>query len=152
MLALTTPESNSHSKQPIQNTLRFTLPAWRVVIFFRFGRVYIRLEIHLVRLDEFCPLIQLPSEEHDEHDGQFNVQTNKVDGMESVLERGPPLDENEEAVENNREPGSPGVRPILEREQVGFALGGETGAEANGSDADGDPAELVGHADDAERC
>lgn len=152
MLALTTPKSKTQSKQPIQNTLRFALPAWQVVVFFRLGRVHIRLEIHLVRLDEFCSFIQLPSEEHDEHDGQFNVQTDKVDRMEPVLERGPSLDEDEEAVENDREPGSPGVRPVFEREQVGFALGGETGAEANGGDADGDPAELVGHTDDAETC
>lgn len=58
------------------------------------------------------------------------------------------MDEDEEDVQDDGEPGPVWVGPVFEGEEVLFALGVDSRAEAEGGDADCDPGELVGYTDD----
>lgn len=60
------------------------------------------------------------------------------------------MDKHDETVQYDAEPGAVRVRPIAEGEEVRLALEGESGAEADRGDANGNPAQLVGYTDDTE--
>lgn len=111
--------------------------------------MHIRLEVHLVQVHKLGPLEEFPAEVHDQHDGQFNVETDKADAVEFGAEAAPSLDKHEKRVEHDRNPRAERISPVLEREQMRLALAGDGGTEAKRSDADGDPAELVGNTDEA---
>lgn len=110
--------------------------------------MHIRLEIHLVQAHKLGPLEELPAEVHDQHDRQFNVETDKAHAVKLGAEAAPSLDEDEKRVEHDRNPRAERISPVLEREQMSLALAGDGGTEAKRSDTDGDPAELVGDTDE----
>lgn len=101
-----------------------------------------------MRPPELGLLDQLPDNNHQRKDRQLDVITDKVDGAEPALEATPTLHEDKEAVEHHRNDGTPGVSPVLERKKVLLPLCPQAGAEPQRRDADGDPGQLVRHADD----
>lgn len=105
-------------------------------------------QIHLVDADELGALEELPADEHDEHDGEFDVVRDEIHGVEAGAEAGPALHEDQDGVENHRQDGADGVGPVLVGEEVLEVLVADAGAEAQGGDADEEPGELVGDADD----
>lgn len=136
-------------KHPVYNALDLALPARRelVVLLLRVFNVHICLKVHLVQLDKLGLLDDLPDNKHEHHNGQLNVQADKVDGAKGRAEAAPALDEHKETVENDNEPWAIGICPVAERQKMRLALGLETGAEAKRRNANGDPAQLVRHTD-----
>lgn len=132
------PDISSILEDPINHPLRLPLPALLLGLLI-LHQIHIRLEIHLGQLDHLCLLQNLPHHVHEQHDGQLDVEADKVDAAELGAEAAPALDEDEEAVEDDAEPGADGVRPVLEGQEVRLVLHGEGAAEADRGDADGDP-------------
>lgn len=82
----------------------------------------IGLQIHIACLDKLCSLDQLPSHKHDSHNRQLDVVAHKVDATEGWAETAPALYEDENTVEDDSDPWSPWVSPVLEWKQVGLTL------------------------------
>lgn len=118
-------------------------------IMLRIKVIPIRSQVHLIEMDEPRPLNQLPDQKHDNHDRDLDVERHKVDGLEGRAEAGPALHEDQDDVQADGDDGADGVCPVLEGEEVFEVLAADGGAEAEGSDADADPGDLVGDADDA---
>lgn len=140
-----------HLEQPSNHILNLGLPPC-LLLNLLLKSIGIRLKIHLLQLDSLCLFQELPPKVHDQHDGKFNVEADEADAVKLGAEAAPALHQDEEAVEDDAEPWAVGVGPVAEGEEVRFALNFKGGAEADGCDADGDPAQLVRHADDAARC
>lgn len=100
---------------------------------------------------ETCALEQLPADEHDQHDRQLDVEADEADGAERGAEAAPALDEDQERIEHDGEERTPGIRPVLEGQQMLLSLSSDRGPETEGCKADGDPGELVRDTDDAVR-
>lgn len=105
---------NASLKQPSDNALRTGLPP-RLLLYLDFDSIRVSHQVHLRQFDSLCLLDELPSQVHDEHDGQLDVEADKADAVELRAEAGPALDEYQEAVEDDAEPGAVGVSPVLER-------------------------------------
>jgi hypothetical protein len=103
----------------------------------------IRLQVHHIQTYPLRSLNQLPSDVHDKHDGQLDVEADETHAVEVRAETAPALNEDEDAVEDDGQVGADGVGPVSEWEQVRFALEGEGGTEADRGYADGDPTQLV---------
>ena len=112
----------------------------------------IRPQIHISRPNKPRALDKLPAQEHDNHDRDLDVIRHEIHALKVRAEAFPALHEHEHAVEADGEDGAVGVRPVLEGEEVFETLGADGAAEAEGGDADADPGELVGDADDAGFC
>lgn len=106
-------------------------------------------QVHLIQMHEPRLLNQLPGQKHDNHDRDLDVERHKVDGLEGRAEAGPALHEDQDDIQPDGDDGADGVRPVLEGEEMLEVLPADGGAEAQGGDADADPRDLVGDADDA---
>lgn len=104
-------------------------------------------EIHVVQFNPFSLLDQFPAQVHDQHDGQFDVEADKANRIKFRAEAAPPLDEYQETVEKNGQPGSVGVCPVLEGEEMRLALALKPGSESDRGHANCDPRQLIGNTD-----
>ena len=66
-----------------------------------------------------------------------------------VEDEKPTLDENDDRVEDDANPRPDRIRPVLEWQQVFLALALEACSKAKGCNANGDPTQLVRHANKA---
>lgn len=106
------------------------------------GRIQIKAigdQIHLHASDEAGALDELPAEEHGDHDWDFDVVGDEVDGFEVGAEAVPALDEDDDGIQADRDGGTDGVRPVFEGEEVLEALFADGAAETEGGYADADP-------------
>lgn len=106
-------------------------------------------EIHIERPNEFGAFDQFPAKEHGDHNGDFDIEGDKIDDFEVRTETFPSLDEDEDGVEPNSDDRAHGVSPVFEGEEVFHVSLAEGGSESERGDADADPGELVGDANDA---
>lgn len=125
------------------------LPPLRRLLLHVVGHVHVRFQVHLAEPDGLGPLHDLPAQIHDQHDGQLDVVADKADAVKLGAEAAPALDQDDDNVEKDAEVRPDGIRPVAEGQQMRLALALEGGAEADGRDADGDPAELVRDTDEA---
>lgn len=103
----------------------------------------IRVQIHLRLAYKVCPLDKLPRKEHDDHDRNFNVIRHKIDALEIRTETFPALYQHEHDVETDSNDRAEGVSPILEGKQMLQALGANRAPEAQRSNTNANPRQLV---------
>lgn len=137
-------------KQPSENRLCLCFPTL-LFLHLLFSRVHVRLKVHFVQGHKLGPLEYFPAQIHDQHDGQFDVEADEANAVKRWAEAAPALHQDQERVEDDGEPGAIRVRPVLKGQQMRLALAGDGGAEAERSDANGNPAELVTNPDNATR-
>lgn len=125
--------------------LHFILPGSRGQWVQSIRRIRVGLEIHFVIFDDLRTFQELPGQVHDQHNWQLDIIADESDSFKRRAEAAPTLNEHKERIEYDREPRTPGVRPVLEWEQMLFVLGSDRSTEPYGGETDGGPRKLIGN-------
>lgn len=115
---------NFSSKHPIKYPLRLALP-FLLIFLFLVGHIHICLKIHLLQPHRLGLFDELPSQVHNQHDWQLDVEAYETHTVEFRTEAAPALHEDNYAVENYADPRTRGICPVAKWEEVGFALSSE---------------------------
>ena len=135
-------QCRSCSKQPPQSLPCAALPSSTLYLQL-LRHIPICLQVHFIQRYPFRSLQQLPSNIHDQHDRQLDVEADKIHAVEVWAEAAPTLNEDEYRVEDDSEPRANGIRPVSKGKKVRFALESKSGTEADRGYADCDPTQLV---------
>ena len=109
----------------------------------------IRNQVHLDTPHKLGPLNQFPTEEHANQDWDLDIVGDKVDHFEMRTEAAPTLDKDKNDIQPDGDDRTDRVRPVLEREEMFQALFADGCSEAKRCNADANPGQLVGDADNA---
>lgn len=105
--------------------------------------IRVRFQVHLTQSNNLCLLEDLPCDVHDQHDRKFKIHADKINRAELGTKTRPSLHQHEETVEDDAEIGPHRICPVLEGKKVSLILSLERRPEADGSNTNGDPRELV---------
>lgn len=103
-----------------------------LVDLFSVDAISVRLKIHVVRADNCRFLPKFPAQIHDYHDRQLDVIAHESAPFEGRLEATPSLHDDKKRIEYDRCPWTPGIRPILEGEEMFLALRSHCTSKADG--------------------